>query len=99
MSPDPLPARRTVRLDIRGTVQGVGFRNWTQRLARQLGLAGWVRNRPDGSVEAVFNGPVAAVEEAIRRCRRGPASASVAGVGVSEESGETGEGFEVRPTG
>ena len=81
-----------------GRVQGVGFRNWTERLARQLGLGGWVRNLADGSVEAVFSGPEAAVEEAIRRCRRGPGSSRVTGVQVLEESAEAIEGFAVRPT-
>ena len=67
--------RRAVTVRIEGNVQGVGFRNWTQRLAAQLGLGGWARNRRDGSVEALFCGPAAAIEEVIGRCRMGPRSA------------------------
>jgi acylphosphatase len=62
---------------IRGAVQGVGFRYWTRRAATARGLQGWVRNRRDGSVEAVFAGPEQAVTEMIGLCRRGPASARV----------------------
>src|SRR3978361_154445 len=62
---------------IRGTVQGVGFRYWTRRTATARGLGGWVRNRRDGSVEAVFAGPEQAVAEMIALCGRGPASARV----------------------
>jgi acylphosphatase len=62
---------------IRGTVQGVGFRYWTRRTATARGLQGWVRNRRDGSVEAVFAGPEQTVAEMIALCRRGPASARV----------------------
>jgi acylphosphatase len=65
---------------IRGTVQGVGFRYWTRRSATARGLQGWVRNRRDGSVEAVFAGPEQAVAEMIALCRRGPASARVGAV-------------------
>ena len=62
---------------IRGRVQGVGYRAFVEDEARQRGLQGWVRNRRDGSVEAVFTGPAAEVEAAIEACRRGPFSASV----------------------
>jgi acylphosphatase len=62
---------------IRGAVQGVGFRYWTRRTATARGLQGWVRNRRDGSVEAVFAGPEQAVAEMVALCRRGPASARV----------------------
>jgi acylphosphatase len=62
---------------IRGTVQGVGFRYWTRRTATARGLQGWVRNRRDGSVEAVFAGPEQAVAGMIALCRGGPASARV----------------------
>jgi acylphosphatase len=65
---------------IRGTVQGVGFRYWTRRTATTRGLQGWVRNRRDGAVEAVFAGPEQAVAEMIALCRRGPASARVVAV-------------------
>jgi acylphosphatase len=62
---------------IRGQVQGVGFRYWTRRTATARGLQGWVRNRRDGSVEAVFAGPEPAVADMIKSCRRGPDAAWV----------------------
>jgi acylphosphatase len=65
---------------IRGIVQGVGFRYWTRRNATARGLAGWVRNRRDGSVEAVFAGPPQAVAEMIALCHRGPDAARVSTV-------------------
>jgi acylphosphatase len=89
---------RTVRVRIAGRVQGVGFRYWTEEEARDLGLAGWVRNRRDGSVEALFSGAPGSVAEMLRRCREGPAAAVVASVGVAEEGGEPLDGFEVRTT-
>jgi len=64
-------------LVIRGRVQGVGYRAWAADEARALGLEGWVRNRRDGSVEAVLAGPEAIVADMIARCRSGPASARV----------------------
>ena len=71
----------TVRhVTIRGRVQGVGFRYWTRRTATARGLEGWVRNRRDGSVEAVFAGAEGAVAEMIKLCRRGPEAARVATV-------------------
>lgn len=69
---------------ITGVVQGVGYRAWTERTACANGLAGWVRNRTDGSVEAVFAGEAQAVEAMIAACWRGPRSALVTGVAVSE---------------
>ena len=65
---------------IRGRVQGVGFRYWARRTATARGLTGWVRNRRDGSVEAVFAGDEQAVVEMITLCRRGPDAARVASV-------------------
>ena len=62
---------------VRGRVQGVGYRAFVEDEAHQHRLQGWVRNRRDGSVEAVFAGPVAEVEAAIEACRRGPFSAQV----------------------
>jgi acylphosphatase len=62
---------------IRGRVQGVGYRAWTEYTARDHGLEGWVRNRRDGSVEAVFAGALAAVDAMIAACRRGPPGARV----------------------
>jgi acylphosphatase len=62
---------------VRGRVQGVGYRAFVEHEAQRRGLHGWVRNRRDGSVEAVFAGPQAAVEAMIDTCRRGPSSARV----------------------
>ena len=67
---------------VRGLVQGVFFRATTRERARQLGVKGWVRNLPDGSVEAVFEGTKGAVEELIRWCHRGSLGARVEGVDV-----------------
>ena len=78
---------RARRLVIAGRVQGVGWRDWMVRRARMLGLAGWVRNLPDGSVEALGAGDEAAVEEMLRACRRGPRAAEVEI--ITEEWAET----------
>jgi acylphosphatase len=67
-------ARRVV---IAGRVQGVGYRDWMCERAAALGLSGWVRNRRDGTVEALIDGDEAAMEELLRDCRRGPLLASV----------------------
>lgn len=64
-------------LRIEGVVQGVGYRHWMTHTATRLGVAGWVRNRGDGSVEALVEGDAASVEELLRACRRGPPGASV----------------------
>jgi acylphosphatase len=96
--PEPVSVRRTVRLRLEGRVQGVGFRYWTERAAGDLGLDGWVRNRRDGGVEAVFSGAPEAVAEMIERCRRGPPSARVDYVKVLDEAEVPAEGFEVRAT-
>jgi len=68
------------RVIVRGAVQGVGYRMWMKRQAERLGVSGWVRNRGDGSVEALVAGDTAAVEELLRLCRRGPALAQVASI-------------------
>jgi len=88
----------TRHLVISGRVQGVAFRFYMERKARELGVAGWVRNRRDGGVEAVVQGGSEAVEAMIAWARSGPPSAVVAEVKVSEGSGEF-AGFEVRPSG
>jgi acylphosphatase len=62
---------------IHGRVQGVGYRAWTEVTALERGLEGWVRNRRDGSVEAVFGGPEDGVDAMIAECRRGPPGARV----------------------
>lgn len=68
---------RARRLVIVGRVQGVGYRAWMVRRARDLGLSGWVRNRRDGAVEALVYGEADAVGELLRACRRGPPLAQV----------------------
>ncbi len=70
------------RLTIAGRVQGVGYREWAIATARHLGLAGWVRNRADGSVEALIVGEEQAVGRMIDACRRGPALARVDDIDV-----------------
>jgi acylphosphatase len=90
--------RRTVTVKIEGLVQGVYYRAWTEQTARVLGLDGWVRNRRDGSVEAVFSGPRTQVEEMLRRCADGPPDAQVRDVVVTDEGGAPPSGFKVLPT-
>ena len=92
-----MPMAVTKRLIVTGRVQGVGFRFYTQRKARELGLAGWVRNRRDGSVEAVVQGAPAAVETMIEWARRGPPSAVVSDVQITDAGGDY-AAFETRPT-
>jgi acylphosphatase len=70
-------------LIIEGQVQGVLFRHHTQRKALQLGLTGWVKNLPDGSVEAVFEGDKTRVERMVQWCHRGPSEAHVTHVSVT----------------
>ncbi|MCC7045556.1 MAG: acylphosphatase [Alphaproteobacteria bacterium] len=67
----------SVRVLIQGKVQGVWYRAWTTEQATGRGLSGWVRNRLDGSVEALFHGPAEAVEAMIAACREGPPKARV----------------------
>ncbi len=81
---------------VSGRVQGVFFRDSTRRRAEAAGVAGWVANRADGAVEAVFEGEPAAVGEMVEFCRRGPSRAEVASVEVEEEPPEGLTGFEVR---
>lgn len=85
------------RLTIHGLVQGVGFRASLAREARRLGLAGWVRNRRDGSVEAMVAGPQEAVDRIVAWARRGPRSAKVAAVEVFAGDGSF-DGFDPLPT-
>jgi len=84
------------RLIVHGRVQGVWFRGSTERQARALGVAGWVRNRPDGSVEAVFEGDAGAVARAVAYCRQGPPGARVDRVESFDETPENLPGFDVR---
>jgi acylphosphatase len=84
------------RVVVRGHVQGVFFRDTTAREADRADVAGWVRNRPDGAVEAVFEGSPAAVERMVAFAREGPRSAAVTRAEVGEEEPEGLSGFEVR---
>ncbi len=84
------------RAVIHGRVQGVFFRDTARREAESKGVAGWVSNRSDGAVEAVFEGDDDAVESMLRFCRAGPPRAEVERVEVSEEEPEGLQGFEVR---
>ena len=85
------------RLTIRGRVQGVGFRYALADEARERRLSGWVRNRRDGSVEALVAGPESEVEAMIEWARRGPPSARVTEVSV-EPASEVTDGFEIATT-
>jgi acylphosphatase len=80
---------------IYGFVQGVGFRFAVERMALSRGVAGWVRNCPDGTVEAVFEGKADDVEALVEFCRHGPRGAVVERVDVAEESPEGLGGFRV----
>jgi acylphosphatase len=88
------PVRR--RVVVHGRVQGVFFRDTTRREARRRGVAGWVRNRADGAVEAVFEGDPEAVAGMVDFCERGPRGAEVANVETSDEPVEGLSGFDVR---
>ncbi len=91
----------TVRVIISGRVQGVWFRDWTRRKALALGLTGWVRNCPDGSVEALFQGELDVVDDMIEKCRCGSPLSRVADViafANDEENGASLQGFEIRQT-
>ncbi len=85
-------------LTIAGSVQGVGYRAWVAREAPRRGLAGMVRNRRDGTVEAVFAGEASAVEAMIAACHIGPPPATVTGVSVDDYSGPPFTGFAVLAT-
>jgi acylphosphatase len=101
MSVEPPTIRRVL---VRGRVQAVGYRAWAEDTAILNGLDGWVRNRRDGTVEALFAGAKAAVDEMIEACRRGPPSAQVETIDQFDASAEelamrrAGEGFSVLPT-
>jgi len=89
---------KSVHVIVTGRVQGVWYRGWTVEQARILGLDGWVRNRFDRSVEAVFSGPSAAVDTMVDLCRRGPSSARVDHLDVGNWAEHPGSGFHQRPT-
>ena len=91
-------AERAVHVVIRGRVQGVGFRGWVEDEAEARALSGWVRNRRDGTVEAVFAGDAAAVDAMIAACHSGPRAAVVDDVRVEDYSSPPVEGFTALPT-
>ena len=95
MSPAPL---KCVRLRITGRVQGVGYRAWTMHAGVRFGVRGWVRNRGDGSVEALVVGDETAVAAMIEACRRGPPPAEVAGIDVADANDDGSAGFAALPT-
>ena len=84
------------RVVVRGEVQGVFFRDSAQREASRRGVSGWVTNRSDGAVEAVFEGPPEEVGALVEWCRSGPSRADVRDVEVAEEEPEGLDGFSVR---
>jgi len=84
------------RVVVHGHVQGVFFRDTTRREASRRGVAGWVANRPDGAVEAVFEGPLDAVSAMVEFCESGPRGADVDRVETNEEEPEGLSGFDVR---
>ncbi|MEX2453888.1 MAG: acylphosphatase [Rhodospirillaceae bacterium] len=90
---------KTVRAVIAGRVQGVWYRAWTAERAAEFGLSGWVRNRQDGTVEAVFSGSAEAVDRMVEACRKGPPLARVESVELSDEPAPAAEpGFGTLPT-
>ena len=89
------PSERSLQLRITGRVQGVGYRAWALGEARRLGLRGWVRNRRDGSVEALVTGDENSVEAMIMACRGGPRLARVEEVTVGEA--DDGGSLDFRP--
>ncbi|HEV2564288.1 MAG TPA: acylphosphatase [Microvirga sp.] len=92
---------RTSHVLIHGRVQGVSFRAWTQHQAELHGLKGWVRNRRDGTVEAVFSGPGNLVEVMLKACHQGPAGSRVEKVEILDRGDpelDTSDRFEIRRT-
>jgi len=90
--------KRTVHVRIEGRVQGVGYRAFVETRAAELGLTGWVRNRRDGSVEAVLQGSPDAVEAVLDACRAGPPASRVARLDIIGEGVGAFDGFDVLPT-
>jgi len=96
------PDRTALRIVVHGRVQGVWYRGWMVDEARARDLSGWVRNRRDGTVEALLVGPEASVRDLIEACRSGPPAARVRGIEEHPASGADlagfAAGFEQRPT-
>ena len=90
-----MSATKTVEAVITGRVQGVSYRAWTAEEARRRGLSGHVRNRADGTVEALFSGPEEAVDAMIEACRTGPRAARVEAVAVRSATAPQAGGFRI----
>lgn len=90
--------RTQIHVLINGRVQGVGFRAWIEQRAIDLGLTGWVRNRSDGSVEAVFQGEPERVGEMLEACKSGPRHAQVTSVELLGDGVDPHDRFVVLPT-
>lgn len=96
-----MTSNRILHVLIHGRVQGVGYRAWTHHQAQLHGLTGWVRNRRDGTVEAVFSGPDSLVEAMLKACREGPRGAVVERIEPLPEADpitDFGESFQVLET-
>jgi acylphosphatase len=89
---------RSARLRITGRVQGVGYRAWALQVASRLGLRGWLRNRTDGSVEALVIGEDDAVARMIEACREGPFGARVSDVAITDAEDDGSAEFTAEPT-
>lgn len=89
---------KALRVLISGQVQGVFFRDWTVRNASELGLDGWVRNRSDGTVEALLVGLEADVDRMVKMCDVGPPAAKVTGIEITKAMGITKKAFVQKPS-
>jgi acylphosphatase len=95
-SPQSDQQNKAIKVLIEGRVQGVWFRGWTVENARRLNLDGWVLNRRDGSVQAVFSGPAERVDEMLRLCSEGPPAADVSNVEYILHDSPVDVGFRIR---
>ena len=91
-------AHKRVHVIVSGRVQGVGFRAWTKSNARKRSLDGWVRNRSDRTVEAVFSGDASMVDDMIKACEDGPLASRVLNIVVKPWPNHVDEGFETLET-
>jgi acylphosphatase len=89
---------KAIKVRVFGRVQGVGYRSWTSSNAQKYGLIGWVRNRVDGSVEALFVGEESVVQLLVEQCRKGPPAARVEKVETEDALGIVDKGFRQLPT-
>ena len=96
--PDEVEDITTLRVRIEGIVQGVGFRAFVLREARARRISGWVRNRLDGSVEALVSGPTKTIESLITACTKGPPGARVANIDLFRADPPNVPDFTLRPT-